>query len=91
MLHQGTAQHPRGNFERSLFTERTTTRVLFHNNIIDNALDLDVVHFVDDMVDSALAWLATAESTATYQQNFPQFVQRYPEGFAPIIGIPVIT
>jgi hypothetical protein len=92
MLHQGTTKHPRGDFERFLFTERTANHMVLHNNIVNDALNLDVIRFVDDMVDGALSWLATAEPTPTYQRNFPKFVQRYSSGLAPfIVGVPVIS
>ena len=38
MLHQGTTQHPKGNFSRILFTEGGG----LHNNIMNDALNLDV-------------------------------------------------
>ena len=88
MLHQGTTQHPKGNFSRILFTEGGG----LHNNIMNDALNLDVALFVNDMVEAALAWIATAEQTPEYQANFPRFIQRYPHGLAPfIVGAPVIS
>lgn len=90
MLHQGTTQHPTGNFSRFLCTEPGGGTM--HNNIMNDALNLDVALFVNDIVEAALAWIATAERTPNYQSNFPRFIQRHPRGLAPfIIGVPVIS
>jgi hypothetical protein len=91
MLHQGTTQHPKGNFARFLFTE-AGGGVVMHNNVMNDALNLDVVRFVDDIVGAAVAWIATAEQTQVYKDNFPRFIQRYPQGLPPfIVGAPVIS
>ena len=92
MLHQGTTQHPQSSFKRILFIEPGATSNVFHNNIVGNALNIDVQIFVNDLVTAALQWLPTAEKTAEFQANRPRFVTRYPGGLAPYIGgVPVIA
>ena len=51
-------------------------------------LNLDVNVFVKDMIDAARRWLTDAQSTATFQANYPRFLQRYPTGLAPFITGP---
>lgn len=63
-----------------------------HNNVMDDALNLDVSMFCRDVVAAASDWLVTAERAATYQANYPHFLQRYPEGLAPcVVGVPVLS
>jgi hypothetical protein len=92
MLHQGRTQHKAGTYSRLLFLEPGASRTVMHNNILNDALNIDVSIFCTDVVDAAREWITEAEQLPAYQRNFPLFVQRYADGFAPYIGgIPVIT
>jgi len=63
MLHQGRARPRKGNFSRVLFLETNTRGIFMHNNVLDDALNLDISTFCRDLVDGARTWLATVEST----------------------------
>ena len=92
ILHQGSSQHPKSSFSRILFVEPGVTTNVFHNNVLNDALNLDVRLFCNDVCDGADAWLTEAEQTAVYQANYGRFLQRYPEGLPPyIVGVPVIA
>src|SRR3989304_6733920 len=80
MLHQGTTHHPQNSFTRILFVEPGATTNVFHNNIIGDALNIDVSIFVRDLVEAAEGWLSTAEKMPEYQVNRVRFVTRYPQG-----------
>lgn len=94
MLHQGSAQHPNSKFARILFVEPAVARVggiTLHNNVLNDALNIDATVFCNDLLSAAKHWLASNENTANYQKNYPTFIQRYPNGLAPYIGgVPVI-
>ena len=91
-LHQGRAAHPRMGYSGVLFVEPGATTNIFHNNIMNNALNIDVKVFVGDLIAGALTWLQQVRSSANYQRNYPLFMQRYPNGFTPyIVGLPVIA
>lgn len=91
LLHQGSSQHPKSKFSRILFVEPGVTSNVFHNNILNDALNIDVRLFCNDILDGAEQWLTQAEKTPEYQQNYPRFLQRYSNGLPPyIVGIPVI-
>jgi len=91
-LHQGRAAHPRMGYSRVLFVEPGATTNVFHNNILNDALNIDLRLFVRDLLAGALAWLQQVECSANYQRNYALFMQRYPNGLAPyIVGIPVIA
>lgn len=89
-LHQGTTQHDRSAYSRVIFTEPASNT--FHLNILNDALNVDIRQFCTEVATGALTWLSEAEATDNFQQNFPKFVQRYPEGLPPyMVGIPLIS
>jgi len=91
MLHQESTQHPRSPYSRILFVEPGASSNTFHYNIMNDALNIDLVLFCCEMVAGAREWLAVAESTEHYKANYEKFVRRYPDGLKPyIVGIPVV-
>ena len=91
MLHQGTTQHPRGRYARVLFLEPGASRMIMHNNVIMDALNIDVRIFCEDLCAAADAWLPAAQRLPQFPTNFARFVRRYPKGLPPyIVGTPVI-
>ena len=91
MLHQGRTHHPASSFARIFFIEPTATGNVFHNNVINDALNIDVRIFVNDLVIAAERWLAAASGTPEFRANSPLFVSRYANGLPPyIIGVPII-
>jgi hypothetical protein len=57
VLHQGRAQHPRLGFSRILFVEPGSTTIACHNNVLNDALNIDAAIFCGDIVLGANAWL----------------------------------
>ncbi len=57
-----------------------------HNNVITDALNLDVTLFALGMIESAEDWLVSAEKTPQYEANLPRCMQRYPTGLRPYVG-----
>lgn len=91
LLHEGSTQHPRSPYSRVLFLEPYQNTNIFHNCLIQDALNIDVRFFCRDIVASASDWLAVNESSPIFKANFPKFIQRYPNGIHPyIVGTPVI-
>ena len=89
LLHQGRAQPHRGLYARAIFVEPGPIGV-FHNNVLNDALNLDIPTFCHDMIDSARQWLPTVSGTAVFQANLDAFFTRHPQGIAPyIVGVPV--
>jgi hypothetical protein len=89
LLHQGTTQHPMSKYSRIIFLEPSNN--VFHNNVINDALNIDVRLFCRDIIASASAWLTANEHTPNYGNNYPKFIQRHAGGLPPyIVGIPVI-
>lgn len=91
MLHQGTTRHPRSRYSRMLFIEPGMPGLLMHNNVLNDALNIDVRIFCEDVCSAVEAWLPAAQQHAHFQANIAKFVRRYPTGLPPyIVGPPVI-
>lgn len=91
LLHQGSSQHPKGTYSRVLFVEPTATAMVCHNNVMNDALNIDIRIFCNDMIEGARRWLQKVEKTDLYKENYNKFMKRHPNGLAPyIVGVPVI-
>ena len=89
LLHQGRIKHPKSSYTRILFAVPSGNT--FHNNIIDDALQLDINCLCGDIVKGAMTWLQKVEKTARYKKNTELFLQYHPQGLSPyIVGVPVI-
>jgi hypothetical protein len=92
LLHQGSSQHPRSTYSRIIFVEPTATTSVFHRNVLNDALNIDVRIFCNDIIEGVAEWLDEVENTALYQRNYSKFMMRYPNGLEPyIVGVPVIA
>jgi hypothetical protein len=92
LLHQGSTQHPQSNYSRVIFVEPGATTNVFHMNVMNDVLNIDVRQFCLEMVQAALAWRAEAVGNEPYETNITKFVTRYPNGLPPyIVGVPVIS
>lgn len=92
LLHQGSSQHPGSSYKRVLFIEPSATTNVFHNNIMNDALNIDVKIFCNDIISGAEEWLGENEETELYKKNYDKFMRRYPNGLRPyIVGVPVIS
>ena len=90
--HQGRFGHPRMQYSRVLFTVPTAQRNVFHNNILNDALNLDTMIFCNDVMASVRAWLVANLNNATVQANLSHIVQFRPQGLAPyMVGMPLIA
>lgn len=56
ILHQGTTKHKNSSFERILFVEPFQNNNVFHNNILNNALNIDIQEFCNDLIVAAREW-----------------------------------
>ena len=92
LLHQGSSQHNKSSYKRVLFIEPSATTNILHNNIMNDALNIDVKIFCNDLVNGAEKWLDENENTDLYKKNYDKFMRRYPNGLPPyIVGVSVIS
>ena len=91
ILHQGSTKNPRSKFSRVIFVEPPSAN-LFHCNILNDALNLDIPTFCNTLVEGALRWLSEVEGTPRFDKNYDKFIRRYPNGLPPYIaGASVIS
>lgn len=90
--HQGRLGHPGMQYSRVLFTIPNAQRNVFHNNIMNDALNLDAQIFCRDFIASVRAWLVANANDPNVQANLPHMVQYRPQGLAPyMVGMPLIS
>lgn len=90
LLHQGLTEQPDPGVERILFIEAGGN--VFHNNIFNQVLNLDVRLFCTSITAAARAWMATSQGTEPYDTNMARVIKRHLGGWPPIVvGATVIT
>lgn len=92
VVHQGRFGHPQMQYARVLFTVPNAQGNVFHNNILNDALNLDVVTFCNDMERGISQWYQEKQGNSNVVANIPRLVQYREKGLAPyMVGIPLIT
>lgn len=91
-IHQGSTEHSNSSYDRIMFIEPCINSICCHNNIINNALNIDLRIFCNNMISAVRKWLTTVEQNPNFTRNYAHFMKRYPEGLSPYIGgVPVIS
>lgn len=92
VLHQGRCGHPNMQYGRILFAVPNIQGNVFHNNIMNDALNLDAEIFCRDVVHCARAWFKGKQFEPVVQNNMPNLVQYRAQGLAPyMVGFPLIA
>ena len=92
VVHQGKLGHPDLQYSHILFTLPRPNAVVYHNNITQDALNLDLETFCRDMVDSVHRWYDQAKNAPYVKANLPHIVRLYPKGLPPyFVGVPLIS
>lgn len=95
VLHQGRCGHPDMQYSRVVFTMPDAAFTV-HNNIMGDALNLNVSIFCEDICKSVESWQGAiandARLKAVVEANSSKLVTLHPNGLAPfIVGLPVIA
>ena len=92
VIHQGKMGHAKMQYSRVLFTIPNSQNNIFHDNVINDALNLDVTIFCRDIVDCVKTWLIANSNHPNIIKNLPLTVQPRPQGLAPyMVGMPLIA
>ena len=83
-LHQGRAKHKDLGYKQIFFADPTSGKVL-HNNVMNDALNLDVRLFCQDIVSGARTWLNDMANEPNFKTNYSHFLKRHKGGLAPFI------
>jgi hypothetical protein len=92
VLHQ--QRSAAGSWERVVFTAPVGRgkNFLFHKNVLDDALNLDLGSFCEDVIAAAQHWFDAHRSDPAVAENLPSMMQWHPDGMPPYFeGIPVLT
>lgn len=88
-LHQGHARSRA--YDRIIFTG-VDRNIVMHNNTINEALNLDLPTFCEDIIDAVLAWQETMTDNDNYETNIENLIHWHPTGLSPyIVGVPVLS
>lgn len=92
LVHQGRLGHPQMQYAVILFTLPNPQQNVFHQNIINDALNLDLPTFCRDIAQCVARWYAAKQNDANVRANLPRLVQFRPNGMAPyMVGMPLIA
>ena len=79
-------------YSRVLFTIPNAQNNVFHNNVLNDALNLDVTIFCQDVIGAAINWYRVNAKNPHVVANLPSLVRMRPQGLAPyMVGIPLIA
>lgn len=79
-------------YARVLFTVPNDQKNVFHNNIFNDALNLDTMIFCKDMMNVVRQWLSMAQTNQFVKDNLAYLVQFRPQGLPPyMVGMPLIA
>lgn len=89
MLHQGRSAG--SSYARVLFVAPVNGNV-FHNNILNDALNLDLPTFCSDVSTAVRQWKSSMKDDENFLRNSTSLMRWYPAGLAPyIVGAPVLS
>jgi len=84
--------YPNPPYARVLFTLPNAHNNVFHQNIINDALNLDAVIFCRDMAGAVARWYAAKQNDPNVTANLPRLVRFHEHGLAPyMVGMPLIA
>lgn len=90
MLHQGRISSDQ--YKAVIFTLPNTARIVMHNNIFDDAYNLDLLRFCNDVIGAAEKWWESNKELEPARSNSESLVRIRPDGLPPHIkGIPVLA
>lgn len=90
-VHQGISQHSKSSYKRILFLVPNNNYTM-HNNIINDALNIDIKIFCSNMISSVRKWEQEMKNNPNFIKNYDNLIKVYPNGLPPYIGgIPVIS
>lgn len=81
ILHQGKIRHRNLGYERVIFLAPIdNSQRIMHNNILNDALNLDLVEFCNDIVDGVRTWMQDESQNPWFQKNVETVLRRYKGG-----------
>lgn len=90
VVHQGKSGYRKMQYSRIIFALPNSNFI--HNNVCDDALNVDAETFCRDMLKAVSRWYTQKKDDTWVKANLPRLVRFYPKGLPPyIVGVPVIS
>lgn len=90
-IHRGSTQDPKSSYSRIIFVIPNPTHT-FHNNIFNDALNIDINIFCRMMIEAVRSWQKSMQNNDNYAKNYSNLIKVYPNGLAPYMtDIPIIS
>ena len=92
-LHQGKSTHKNLGYSKILFLAPTDdNKFCMHNNILNDALNLDIGEFCHDIIAAVRNWMCSEKSSRAFQRNMATFLKRHKGGLASYVtGVDVFS
>ena len=92
MLHQGRFKEPKNpKAKKIMFIEPGYRNYFIHYCMINNeAFLIQIDQFVEEILRGCELWFNPVQETESYRKNYESFARRHPEGFASVLGVPVV-
>lgn len=90
-VHQFSTQHPKSTYKKLIFLIPGRSLVA-HNNIVNGALNIDVIKFCNNMISAVKKWHLDVKDDPVFQRNEQKLVKVHPNGIPgfianhPVIG-----
>ena len=89
-IHQGVSCNPKMNYTRVLFLYPNTHHT-FHNNKLNDVLNIDLIIFCQQMIMACKRWLNINTDNPVVNKNYEKIMKVYPNGIQPyLVGVTVI-
>lgn len=89
-LHQGRAEDPGLGYQRILFLAPSERNSFLHNNVLNDALNVDLSQFCMDVIHGVRKWMQVESGSSNYQRNMAAFLRKHAGGLPPyIVGMDV--
>lgn len=91
VLHQGRVEHKNLGYRRIIFVDPNTAHgVTMHNNVLNDALNIDARQFCIEIIQGVRQWLEENSENANFKKNYETFLKRRKGGLeAYITGVDV--
>lgn len=77
LIHQGLTNHNKLGYKKVIFLDPSMSENIFlHNNIINDAFNIDIRQFCQDILDGVSEWSKDHQSDSSFRANYDKFLSR---------------
>src|SRR5258708_29341055 len=83
LLHQGLTTPHKSSFSRVIFTIPNSQSNVFHENVFNDVLNLDIPLFCKNILSAVETWLEDMKDNENYNRNIQVTTKTHPNGLPP--------